>query len=189
MKKWIFPLIIASVLLVVSVGCRKEPPATPAAPPPVPEAPAPEPVEEVEPPPAPPVVDTTPEPLDDELVIADKHARGTGLIGDIYFDFDKYDLKDEARDRLARNASFLKERSEFVLTIEGHCDERGTNDYNIALGDRRANAARDYLVSLGVSGSRVKTLSYGEERPTCTEHDEGCWSKNRRGEFHLTGRT
>ena len=140
------------------------------------------------PPPAPPVADETPNPLDGEIMMADSSARTDGLLGDVYFDFDKYELKDEARDRLSRNADFLKEYSTFTVTIEGHCDERGTNDYNIALGDRRANAARDYLVSLGISGSRVKTLSYGEERPVCTQSDEGCWSRNRRGEFHLTGR-
>jgi len=142
----------------------------------------------VAPPPAPPTVDETPKPLDGAILEADSHARSTGLIGDVYFAFDRYELSDSARDRLSKNGSFLNEHSDFVVTIEGHCDERGTNDYNIALGDRRANAARDFLESLGVSGSRVKTLSYGEERPVCTSSDETCWSQNRRAEFHLTGR-
>lgn len=180
------PLLVGSALLVVSIGCKKAPPDTPAAPPPPPPVEAPPPP--VEPPPAPPVDDRTPDPLDEEILRADGHARSTGLIGDVYFDFDEYDLKNAARDQLAKNAAFLKEHSDFVVTIEGHCDERGTNDYNIALGDRRANAARDYLESLGIRGARVKTLSYGEERPVCTDSDESCWSRNRRAEFHLTGR-
>lgn len=128
------------------------------------------------------------DPLDAEIVKADEYARNQGLLGDIFFAFDQYDLDDASRDRLARNASFLKEKANFIVTIEGHCDERGTNDYNIALGDKRANAAKDYLVSLGVSAARVKTLSYGEERPTCTASNDTCWARNRRGEFHLTGR-
>ena len=132
--------------------------------------------------------DRTTTPLDAEIVEADTHARQTGLIGDVYFDFDKYELKAEARDRLTKNAAFLRERPEFVITIEGHCDERGTNDYNIALGDRRANAARDFLIDAGIAGNRVNTISYGEERPTCTQSDESCWSKNRRAEFHITSR-
>jgi peptidoglycan-associated lipoprotein len=73
--------------------------------------------------------------------------------------------------------------------LEGHCDERGTNEYNLALGERRANAAKDYLVSLGVDSSRVRTISYGEEKPFCMTHDESCWQLNRRGHFVLTGRT
>lgn len=185
--KWTLPLLLAFVLLALSVGCKKDAPDAPPAPAPSPVAPEPEP-EEIKEPPAPPVVDKTPDPLDGEIMQADASARGDGLLGDVYFEFDKYDLMDEARGRLSKNAEFLKEYSKFIVTIQGHCDERGTNDYNIALGDRRANAAREYLVSLGISDSRIKTLSYGEERPVCTQSDEGCWSRNRRGEFHLTGR-
>ena len=74
------------------------------------------------------------------------------------------------------------------MTIEGHADERGTNEYNLALGDKRANAVRDYLTSLGVDAGRLRTLSYGEERPVCTESEESCWSQNRRGHMVITGR-
>ena len=183
-----FPLMVAILLLAVSAGCKKAEPDTPAAPPPPAPTPAPPPVVDVAPPPPAVVEDTTPDPLDAEIMDADGHARANGLIGDVYFDFDKYDLKDEARDRLSKNATFLKEWSKFLVTIEGHCDERGTNDYNIALGDRRANAAKDYLASLGISAARISTVSYGEERPICTESDETCWARNRRAEFHLTGR-
>jgi peptidoglycan-associated lipoprotein len=133
--------------------------------------------------------DPTPNPLDAEIKQADDHARETGLIGDVYFDFDKYDLKPEARERLSKNADFLKQNPGFLVEIQGHCDERGTNDYNIALADRRANAAKEYLVTLGIGANRLKTVSYGEERPVCTDANESCWWRNRRGEFHLVDRT
>ena len=122
-----------------------------------------------------------------ELQAADQQAREKGLIGDVYFDFDKYDLKPEARERLSKNADFMKQNPGFLVEIQGHCDERGTNDYNIALADRRANAAREYMLTLGVAENRLKTVSFGEEKPTCTDHNESCWWRNRRGEFHLAG--
>jgi peptidoglycan-associated lipoprotein len=103
-------------------------------------------------------------------------------VGDrVFFDFDKYDLKADAQATLQRQAAWLKQYSANNVTIEGHCDERGTREYNLALGDRRANAVRDYLVSQGIDGNRVKTISYGEERPDCAESTEECWAKNRRG--------
>ncbi len=91
------------------------------------------------------------------------------MIGDVFFDFDQSELRADARDRLAKNAEFLAAHPQFTVTIEGHCDERGTNEYNLALGDRRAAAARDYLQSLGVAADRLRTISYGEERPFCTD--------------------
>jgi peptidoglycan-associated lipoprotein len=144
---------------------------------------------DVQPPARPATNDRTPNPLDMDVKTADDHARETGLIGDIYFDFDKYDLKPEARERLSKNAEFMKENPAFQVEIQGHCDERGTNDYNIALADRRANAALEYLVTLGVPTGRLKTVSFGEERPVCTDHNESCWWRNRRGEFHLSGKS
>jgi peptidoglycan-associated lipoprotein len=82
----------------------------------------------------------------------------------------------------------MRDHGDILFTIEGHCDERGTNEYNIALGQRRASAAKDYIVSLGVEDSRLRTISYGEERPFCTESNEGCWQQNRRAHFVATGR-
>ena len=102
---------------------------------------------------------------------------------DIYFDYDKYDLKTEARDTLKANTDWLKKNASARLEIEGHADERGTNEYNLALGAKRAQAARDYLVTLGVSKERLSTISYGEELPVCKEQNEGCWQKNRRARF------
>jgi peptidoglycan-associated lipoprotein len=102
---------------------------------------------------------------------------------DIHFSFDSYDLEGEARATLKANADWLKSNPAARIEIEGHCDERGTNEYNLALGAKRAQAAKDYLVSLGISAERLSTISYGEEIPVCTEHNESCWSQNRRARF------
>jgi peptidoglycan-associated lipoprotein len=144
---------------------------------------------EVTAPAAPSVADETEDPLSKDLQDVNAYVQEQGLIGDVFFDYDRADLRSESRDRLAKNAQFLSGHPEFVVTIEGHCDERGTNEYNLALGDRRAAAARDYLVSLGVAAGRLRTISYGEERPFCTSSDESCWSQNRRAHFVITGRT
>jgi peptidoglycan-associated lipoprotein len=102
---------------------------------------------------------------------------------DINFDFDKYDVRPGDAKILDANAAWLKSNQGYLVLIEGHCDERGTNEYNLALGERRAKAAMNYLVSQGVPASRITIISYGEERPLCTEHSEGCWAKNRRDHF------
>ena len=101
---------------------------------------------------------------------------------DIYFDFDKYDIRPGDAKILDGNATWLKGNDQLLL-IEGHCDERGTNEYNLALGERRAKATMNYLVSQGVQAGRITIISYGEERPLCTEHNDACWAKNRRAHF------
>jgi len=101
---------------------------------------------------------------------------------DIFFDFDKYDIRPADAKTLDANAQWLKSNDNLVL-IEGHCDERGTNEYNLALGERRAKSTMNYLVSQGVQANRITIISYGEERPQCTEHNEACWAKNRRSHF------
>ena len=106
-------------------------------------------------------------------------------VKDIYFDYDKSEIRDDARKTLAATAQFLKKYPSAKFTIEGHCDERGSEEYNLGLGDRRANAALSYLSTLGISSSRMKTITYGKERPQCTESNESCWQKNRRGHFVL----
>jgi len=102
---------------------------------------------------------------------------------DIYFDFDKSTLTPAAQDNLLRKAEWLRENADATVTIEGHCDERGTNEYNLALGDRRAESAKAFLTDLGIDPSRLTTISYGEERPVDPRHMEEAWAKNRRDHF------
>ena len=103
----------------------------------------------------------------------------------IYFDFDRSDLRADAREGLQANAGYLKSNSSVQVTIEGNCDERGSNEYNLALGKRRAEAAYKYLVDLGVESSRMTTVSYGEEKPAVEGHNELAWAKNRRDDFKV----
>ena len=106
---------------------------------------------------------------------------------DIYFDFDQYNLDDQDRATLRASADWLKKNPSARVQIEGHCDERGTSEYNLALGAQRAQAARDYLVSLGVAENRLSTISYGEEIPVCRDATESCWKENRRDRFVRSG--
>jgi peptidoglycan-associated lipoprotein len=133
---------------------------------------------------APPVQATTPD--DGIRTLADLVNRD---VQDVYFDYDKYDIREDARATLTRDADVLK--SAFgrfgtgTILIEGHADERGSAEYNLGLADRRATAARDFLVQLGVDANRLKTVSYGKERPQCTDANESCWQKNRRAHFSV----
>ncbi len=104
---------------------------------------------------------------------------------DIHFDFDKYDIKDEAKPILKELSDILSINKNIKVIIEGHCDERGTNEYNLGLGDKRANSTREFIISLGITSNRIETISYGEEKPICTESTEECWTKNRRAHFVL----
>jgi peptidoglycan-associated lipoprotein len=112
-----------------------------------------------------------------------KDFRAIPELRDVFFDFDKYDIRTNDAKVLDGNASWLKSNANHLILIEGHCDERGTNEYNLALGERRAKSAMNYLVSQGVQASRITIISYGEERPACTEKNEECWAKNRRAHF------
>ena len=122
------------------------------------------------PPPPPPA-----QPSLDELFLKE--------VRDAYFDYDKADLRADARAALSKSADFLKNYPTIKVTIEGHCDERGSTEYNLGLGDRRASAVKQFLVSSGVSADRLSTVSFGKEKPFCTEHNEACWQQNRRGHF------
>ena len=104
-------------------------------------------------------------------------------LGDIFYDFDKSELRTDAVDQLKTNANWIQASAGRKVIIEGHCDERGTNEYNLALGERRANSAKDYIVNLGVEPSRLKTVSYGEEKPFAEGHSEDAWAQNRRAHF------
>jgi peptidoglycan-associated lipoprotein len=104
-------------------------------------------------------------------------------VKDAFFDFNKADIREDARAALTQTAEFLRSYPPVRVTIEGHCDERGSTEYNLGLGQRRAEAAKNYLISLGISASRMETVSWGKERPFCTEHNEECWQLNRRAHF------
>ena len=108
--------------------------------------------------------------------------------GDVYFDLDNAVIKDEGRTALTSNANYMKRRPSVRISVEGHCDERGTAEYNLALGERRANAVKAYLVELGVTGDRIVIVSKGKESPFCTEKGESCWQQNRRGHFIVTAK-
>ena len=106
-------------------------------------------------------------------------------IKDVYFDYDKSDIRPDQESSVQANAQFLAQHPNINITIEGHCDERGSTDYNLALGDQRATAVKNVLVTLGINASRIKTISYGKEKPFCTESNEACWQQNRRGHLAL----
>ncbi len=182
MRQWAATIALVSV--VVFGACGKPKPAAPPPPPPV--APA-------TPPPAPPP-STRP-----EAAQVDEYARlkamgadeidRMGLLAEIRFDFDRSDIREGDRAILNKNAEVLKKFDFLRVTVEGHCDERGTVEYNLALGERRARAAYDYLVSLGVAADRLKTVSYGKEIQVCSEATEACWGRNRRAKLTVTGKT
>jgi peptidoglycan-associated lipoprotein len=109
----------------------------------------------------------------------------TKEVQDAFFDYDKAAIRDDARSALSKTAEFLRSYPQVAIVIEGHCDERGSTEYNVALGDRRSDAAKDFLVSQGVALSRIQTLSYGKERPFCTQENENCWQQNRRAHFRM----
>jgi len=180
------------VLLVLALGvvaCSGGSKAT--APPPEPTAaPAPAVDETV-------VEEEVPEPVTETLSTEDVTSElpedlmvlnQRGYLEDTFFDTDRFDLTPEARGVLAKNANWLLKYSTVLVLVEGHCDERNTREYNLALGERRANAVRDYLRSLGVSGDRIRTISYGEERPFALGQTEEAWRLNRRAHFVITAR-
>lgn len=189
-RKWMV-WIAVPVVLTFLVGCPRKKPATPAEDINV-ETTTVEPpaaAEDVEQPAEPMTEDETEDALlSEDMQVVNDELRRRGFSADVYFQYDESELSDEARDALARNADLLKGQPQFHLLIEGHADERGTNEYNLALGERRANAVRSYMSSLGVGTDRLRTLSYGEERPVCTETEESCWSQNRRAHMIVTGR-
>ena len=178
-------LLLIAVLAAQLTACKKDPPVQPPAPPPPPppvvqSTPTP-------PPPPPPRPTPTPTPAprvptEDEVfakkTVADLNNERP--LADVFFEYDVAELSDAARTALQKNAEYLKRWTSTRILIEGHADSRGTNEYNIALGERRAAAVRDYLVGLGIAAARMSIVSKGEEEPTCKEDAETCWSLNRR---------
>src|SRR4029077_12061617 len=106
---------------------------------------------------------------------------------DAFFDYDQANIRDDARSALSKTAEFLRSYPRLAIVIEGHGDERGSTEYNVALGDRRSDAAKDFLVSQGVAADRIQTVSYGKERPFCTQSNESCWQENRRPHLRMAG--
>ena len=176
--------LLGLVALPFTAACKKKPPTTtPEARPPVTSKP---PETNVAPPPKP--APSTDVESQDITNLDIESLNKKGYLNDAFFDFDQSDLREDARSTLATDAQWLKKHPSVQVLIEGHCDERGTAAYNLALGDRRANAAKEYLVSLGIDASRIKTISYGKERPFCTESSESCWQKNRRAHLVITAK-
>jgi peptidoglycan-associated lipoprotein len=184
--------IVTLLVLAASAACGKKPPVAPppAAPQPFPTAiPTP-------PPPAPPQRTEAPVTSRDPVVTSSSADPYAGKAPDdinkdsplkpVFFHYDSDQLDDIARQTLTEDAEVLKKYSNWVITIEGHCDERGTAEYNLALGDRRAIAARGFLMSLGINGDRLRTVSYGKEFPFDPAHTEAAFEKNRRAHFTVT---
>ena len=176
-------LLLAGLMIT---GCAKRPattaasaaaPAPAAAPSP---APAPSTPSAAAPAPPAPAAAAAPAPAPRPVP---KEFMAVAALKEVYFDFDKYDIRPEDAKTLDANATWLKSNGDNLVLIEGHCDERGTNEYNLALGERRAKATMNYLVSQGIQANRITIISYGEERPVCSEKTEACWSKNRRANF------
>ena len=182
-------LTISLCLATAMAACGKKPPPVPPQPPP------PATVEAPPPPPAPPAPAPAPTtesrvPTEAEVFAGKTLAQlnAEKPLGTVFFALDSSDLTDEARATLQKNAEFLKKWATVRTTVEGHCDERGTAEYNLALGERRAKAVQGYLASLGLTADRILTVSKGKEQPVCTERAESCFSQNRRGFFLITAK-
>jgi peptidoglycan-associated lipoprotein len=158
---------IASIVLIA--GCTTKPQAAAETPPPASTGPM------------------TSETQSSSVVAGSEQDLKVNVGDTVHFGYNEYSVQDEDKTTLQRQAAWLQKFPAVRVTVEGHCDERGTREYNLALGARRANAVKEYLVSLGVSSARVDTISYGKERPICTESDESCWAQNRRGVTVVAG--
>ncbi len=191
MRARYFSVVALGVVLTLAVsGCHKNVPQVAAAPPPPPPPAAPPP-----PPPPPPPRPAPPPPAPAALTEEEIFQRKTldqlnaeRPLGDVFFDYDMSEVRADARGPLQVNADWMKKWTGTQITLEGHADSRGSSEYNLALGSRRANSVKDYLVSLGVPATRVTVVSKGKEAPFCAEENEACWQQNRRGHFVITGK-
>jgi peptidoglycan-associated lipoprotein len=179
-------LCLTAMVAVSACGKKKPAPAPAPAPPPAtrPENP---------PPPPPTPAATAPEPrvpTEEELFrnMTLEELNAKKYLGDAYVTLDSAELSEEARGALAKDADWMKKWTSTKVTIEGHCDSRGTSEYNLALGERRSTAVKSYLASLGIGADRISTVSKGKEQPVCTEESESCWQQNRRGHFIITAK-
>jgi peptidoglycan-associated lipoprotein len=174
--------------LIAAAGCGKNPPQVAAAPPPPPPAaPAPPPP----PPPPPPAKPAPPPALTEEEIFAKKtldQLNAERPLADVFFDLDQSEIRSDAQAPLKANADWMRKWASTQVVLEGHADSRGSSEYNLALGTRRANSVKDYLVSLGVPATRVTVVSKGKESPFCKEENEACWQQNRRGHFIISAK-
>jgi peptidoglycan-associated lipoprotein len=191
---WLTAMALLMAIGVAACANRVEPPpAPPPAPaPPAPAAPPPPP-----PPPPPPAATAKPAPppppraLTEDEIFARKtldEINAEMPLGDVFFDYDMSTVREDQRASLQRNADWMRRWTSTRVSVEGHTDARGTNEYNIALGQRRGDAVRQYLVGLGIAADRLVVVTKGEESPQCTEEAESCWSRNRRGHFVVTAK-
>ena len=188
---WLSAMVLFVALIVI--GCSKKvppPPPPPPAPPPAPTAPPPPPP----PPPAPPTQKPAPPPAppraptEEEIFSKKTLEQVTADLADLSFDYDQFTIRDDQRATLQRNGDYLRRWTTVRVTIEGHADARGTNEYNLALGQRRATAVRDYLVGVGVAADRMVVVSKGEEELLCREDNDACHAQNRRVHFVATAK-
>jgi peptidoglycan-associated lipoprotein len=182
---------ITLVMVVGLTGCAKKtvpPPAPPPPAPPVAQAPPPPPPA---PRPTPPPAQPAPRPLSEDEIFARKTVDQVNAempLAEVLFDLDMSTIRDDQRPVLQKDADWLKRWTSVRVSVEGHADARGTNEYNLALGERRANAVKEYLVGLGIAGDRMVTVSKGEDSPVCSDENEDCYMRNRRGNFVVTAK-
>ena len=187
---WATTIILLAVFVVACA--KKIPPPPPPPPPEPPAAPAPPPP----PPPPPPAARPAPPPappraLTEEEIFGQKtldQLNAERPLGSVLFDYDQATVREDQRAILQKNADWMRRWTSTRVSVEGHADSRGTNEYNLALGQRRGNAVREYMVSLGIAADRLVAVSKGEESPECSEDTEACWARNRRGQFLITAK-
>lgn len=182
-REWRLVALLAILAGAFPLACKKNTPTTTASAQPARTA---RPAENAVAPPATPATGTDPEAavLSQDLTALNRK----GYLVDAFFDFQRTELREDARAALARDAQWLQRFPSVQILLEGHCDDRGTDAYNLALGAERAAAVRGYLISLGIGDSRIRTISYGKERPFCSEDDERCWQENRRAHVLVTAK-
>jgi peptidoglycan-associated lipoprotein len=189
-RRLVSTIALSAALAIAAAGCHKKVPRAAPAPPPPPPAAAPQ-TPPPPPPPPPPPAAPAPRPLSEEEIFARKSVvqlNEEKLMDDAFFDLDKSEVREDAKPALQKDADWLKKWASVQVTLEGHCDSRGSAEYNLGLGSRRATAVKTYLVSLGVPAGRVTVVSKGKEQPFCNEENESCWQQNRRGHFVITGK-
>ena len=195
LRACVLVLVALTAAALPLAGCGKKAPevaVAPPPPPPPPPAPAPPPPPSPPPPPAPAPPPPAPEPvLTEEQLFARKTLEQLNAekpLGDVYFDLDESTIRDDAKGTLQKNSDWLKRWASVQIIVEGHADSRGSSEYNLALGSRRADAVKQYMAGLGVPAARITVVSKGKEQPFCPQQEESCWQQNRRGHFIVSAK-